>query len=39
MLTIRAGIPKTAYYNLSQAVTIATRYSIIRKQFKTETGS
>jgi acyl-CoA oxidase len=38
MLTIRTRIPIICYYALSKAVTIATRYSLIRKQFKNDAG-
>ncbi len=34
MLIIRSLIPKNAYYQLSKATTILTRYSLVRKQFK-----
>jgi acyl-CoA oxidase len=39
MLTIRTRIPISCYYSLSKAVTIATRYSLIRKQFKNDSGN
>jgi acyl-CoA oxidase len=39
MLRIRAGIPRNCFHYLSLAVTIGTRYSLVRKQFKSETGT
>jgi hypothetical protein len=35
---IRAGIPKSCFSGLSIAVTIITRYSLLRKQFKNDAG-
>jgi hypothetical protein len=39
MLTIRARIPISCFYVLSKAVTIVTRYSLIRKQFTNNAGN
>jgi acyl-CoA oxidase len=39
MLTIRTRIPISCFYTLSKAITIATRYSLIRKQFKNDAGN
>ena len=38
MLMIRSGIPKSCFWGLSMAVTIITRYSLVRKQFKNDAG-
>lgn len=38
MLMIRSGIPKSCFWGLSCAVTIITRYSLVRKQFKNDAG-
>lgn len=38
MLTIRSRIPVSCFFAMAKAVTIATRYSMIRKQFKNEAG-
>ena len=38
MLATRAKIPVSCFYTLSRATTITTRYSLIRKQFKDDSG-
>ena len=38
MLTIRTRIPASCFHALSKATTIATRYSLVRKQFKNDSG-
>lgn len=38
MLKVRSLIPRGIFYNLSKAVTIVIRYSLIRTQFKDNKG-
>ena len=33
MISVRAGIVRSAFYALAKGVTIATRYSCVRRQF------
>jgi hypothetical protein len=39
MLMTRAQIPKIAYFYLSKGIIIITRYSLVRKQFKDNSGN
>ena len=39
MLIIRSLIPAIVFYGISKAVTITTRYSLVRTQFKDSTGT
>lgn len=36
LLALRTHLPRNCYYSQSKAVTIATRYSLLRKQFRNE---
>lgn len=38
MLSVRARIPSFCYLALAKATTIATRYSLVRRQFKDDNG-